>query len=185
MRSKARVYIVDDDAAVRDSLVFQLEIEGYQVTGFASGAEFLRAAPTLPTGCLILDVRMPDIDGIELQNRLNELGLSFPVIVITGHGDVPLAVQAMKAGAVDFVEKPFYKETILASIDLALKQRRPLVRRDEEAEAAEARLATLSAREREVLEGLVAGQPNKRIAYELGLIPTALDTDTRPISGPN
>ncbi len=169
MSSKARVYVVDDDAAVRDSLIFQLEVEGYEVSGFASGAEFLSAASTLPAGCLIVDVRMPEIDGIELQGRLRELGLSFPVIVITGHGDVPLAVQAMKAGAVDFVEKPFSEKNILASIDLALKQRRPPERRDEEAEAAEARLATLSAREREVLEGLVAGQPNKLIAYELGI----------------
>ncbi len=126
MTSKARVYIVDDDTAVRDSLVFQLGIEGYQVTGFASGTEFLRVASALPAGCLIVDVRMPDIDGIELQSRLNELGLNFPAIVITGHGDAPLAVRAMKAGAVAFLEKPFAEQTILAGIDLALQQRRSL-----------------------------------------------------------
>lgn len=126
MTSKARVYIVDDDTAVRDSLVFQLEVEGYQATGFASGTEFLRVASTLPAGCLIVDVRMPHIDGIELQGRLNELGLNFPTIVITGHGDAPLAVRAMKAGAVAFVEKPFAEQTILAGIDLALRHRRPL-----------------------------------------------------------
>src|SRR5579871_2314438 len=169
MKSKARVYIVDDDDAVRDSLGFQLETAGYEVVGFASGADFLDAASTLTPGCLILDVRMPEIDGIELQARLNALNLSFPIIMITGHGEVPLAVRAMKAGAVDFVEKPFSEDAILESIKLAQSRAGPSDRTDGDAEMARARLALLSAREREVLDGLVAGRPNKVIAFELGL----------------
>lgn len=169
MNSKARVYIVDDDEAVRDSLGFQLETAGYDVRSFASGGDFLRHAPTLPAGCLILDVRMPEIDGIELQNRLNALQLSFPIVMITGHGDVALAVRAMKAGAVDFIEKPFSEEAILQSIGLAQTRGRATGQRNEDAEIALARIALLSPREREVLEGLVAGHPNKTIAYDLGL----------------
>jgi len=107
------VYIVDDDEAVRDSLSVLLESKGYVVKGFASAPEFLAAAPSLPVGCLIVDIRMPEMDGLELQERLRSRALGFPMIVITGHADVPLAVRAMKAGAVDFIEKPFTSEMIL------------------------------------------------------------------------
>jgi two-component system response regulator FixJ len=169
------VYIVDDDDAVRDSLSFQLEAADYQVTGCSSGMDFLRLAPTLDTGCLILDVRMPEIDGIELQSRLNHLKLSFPVIMMTGHGDVALAVRAMKAGAVDFVEKPFSEEAILESIALALRRSSREGLKDNGTDAAMARLAALSSREREVMDGLVAGQPNKLIAFELGLSPRTVE----------
>jgi two-component system response regulator FixJ len=169
MADKGQVYIVDDDEAVRDSLGFQLEMAGYDVTGFSSGPEFLREAGGLATGCVILDVRMPEMDGLEVQSRLNELGLSFSVIMITGHGDVPLAVRAMRAGAVDFVEKPFSEDAILASIALAMRPGRGTAREDEHAEMARERLALLTSREREVLEGLVVGQPNKLIAFDLGL----------------
>lgn len=169
MKSKGAVYIVDDDDAVRDSLGFQLETLGYHVRSFASGADFLMEARTLPEGCLILDVRMPEIDGIELQSRLNVLELKFPVIMITGHGDVPLAVRAMKAGAVDFIEKPFSEQAILESIGVAQQRRRQEGHKSEDADIALARLALLSTREREVLEGLVAGRPNKVIAFDLGL----------------
>jgi two-component system response regulator FixJ len=169
MTPRSRVYIVDDDEAVRDSLGFQMQTAGYQVTTFASAADFLREAATLATGCLILDVRMPEIDGIELQSRLNELKLNFPIIMITGHGDVALAVRAMKAGAVDFVEKPFSEQAILESIGLAQNRAEPSGRMNAEAATALARLALLTPREREVLEGLIAGQPNKVIAFELGL----------------
>jgi two-component system response regulator FixJ len=175
MKPKAQVYIVDDDDAVRDSLSFQLETAGYQVTGFASGTDFLRVAPTLDTGCLILDVRMPEVDGMDLQSRLNDMELGFPVIMMTGHGDVALAVRAMKAGAIDFVEKPFSEEAILESIGLAVSGTRRAGLESRETDAAMARLAALSAREREVMEGLIAGQPNKMIAFELGLSPRTVE----------
>ena len=113
------VYIVDDDEAVRDSLSVLLESKGYVVKGFASAPEFLAAAPSLPVGCLIVDIRMPEMDGLELQERLRSRALGFPMIVITGHADVPLAVRAMKAGAVDFIEKPFTSEMILGGHWLA------------------------------------------------------------------
>jgi two-component system, LuxR family, response regulator FixJ len=175
MRPKAQVYIVDDDDAVRDSLSFQLETAGYQATGFSSGIDFLRVAPTLGTGCLILDVRMPEIDGMDLQSRLNDMKLGLPVIMMTGHGDVALAVRAMKAGAIDFVEKPFSEEAILESIGLALSRTRCAGLENRETDVAMARLAALSCREREVMEGLVAGQPNKMIAFELGLSPRTIE----------
>src|SRR6516164_2909888 len=110
------VYIVDDDQAVRDSLSFLLESKGYLVKIFGSAVDFLAAASALSIGCLIVDIRMPEMDGLELQERLKARALGFPVILITGHADVPLAVRAMKAGAVDFIEKPFASETILDSL---------------------------------------------------------------------
>src|SRR5438046_3064265 len=116
------VYIVDDDEAVRDSLSVMLESRTYAVKSFGSAPEFLTAAPSLPLGCLIVDIRMPEMDGLELQRCLTGRGLSFPLIVITGHGDVPLAVRAMKAGAVDFIEKPFTSEAILNSLDMGLSR---------------------------------------------------------------
>jgi two-component system, LuxR family, response regulator FixJ len=111
MPRERRVYIVDDDEAVRDSLSILLESKGFAVTAFGAAPDFLTAAPSLSAGCLIVDIRMPEMDGLELQQRLGERNLGFPPIVITGHGDVPLAVQAMKAGAIDFIEKPFASET--------------------------------------------------------------------------
>ena len=116
------VYIVDDDEAVRDSLSVLLESKGYAIKSFVSAPEFLAASPTLPVGCLIVDIRMPEMDGLELQQHLTDRSLDFPLIVITGHGDVPLAVRAMKAGAVDFIEKPFASETILSSLEAALSR---------------------------------------------------------------
>ena len=169
MNVSQNVYIVDDDEAVRDSLEFQLKSAGYDVRTFSSGVEFLNQAPSLPPGCVILDVRMPDMDGQEVQVRLAEMKLSLPVVMITGHGEVPLAVRAMRAGAVDFVEKPFSEEAILESIQLAANWSATPAIPDEHAEAAASRLKRLSAREREVLEGLVAGLPNKTIAFDLGL----------------
>ena len=127
MPPERRVYIVDDDEAVRDSLSVLLESKAYTVGSFASAPEFLAAAPSLPLGCLIVDIRMPEMDGLELQQRLIERTLDFPMIVITGHGDVPLAVRAMKAGAVDFIEKPFTSEAILDSLQAALQDwQRPM-----------------------------------------------------------
>jgi two-component system, LuxR family, response regulator FixJ len=169
------VYIVDDDEAVRDSLSVLLESKAYAVRSFVSAANFLAAAPSLPAGCLIVDIRMPEMDGLELQQRLVERGLDFPLIVITGHGEVPLAVRAMKAGAVDFIEKPFASEAILDSLDTALARLTAPNEQDPAAVAAATKLALLSPREREVLEGLLAGLPNKTIAYDLAISPRTVE----------
>ncbi|HWB49504.1 MAG TPA: response regulator FixJ [Stellaceae bacterium] len=175
MSADRHVYIVDDDEAVRDSLSVLLEAIGHRVRAFGMARDFLDAAPTLPIGCLIVDIRMPEMDGLELQRVLNERALHFPVIVITGHGDVPLAVRAMKAGALDFIEKPFSTPTILASIEAALSRIESAEQHDPAVEAALAKLELLSPREREVLEGLLAGLPNKTIAYDLAISPRTVE----------
>jgi two-component system, LuxR family, response regulator FixJ len=175
MSNEATVYVVDDDEAVRDSLEILLETSGFRARSFGSALAFLEAAGTLSPGCLVADVRMPEMDGLELQERLNEAGLRFPVIIITGHGDVPIAVRAMKAGAVDFIEKPFANESILESIRLALARLEQTAEQDAAAAAANARLALLTPRERQVLEGLVAGLPNKTIAYDLEISPRTVE----------
>ena len=169
------VYIVDDDEAVRDSLSVLLESKGYRVRSFGSAPEFLAAAPSLPIGCLIVDIRMPEMDGLELQEWLRARALDFPLIIITGHADVPLAVRAMKAGAVDFIEKPFTSETLLDSLDGALSRLASPSERDPATDTAVAKLALLSSREREVLEGLLAGLPNKSIAYDLAISPRTVE----------
>lgn len=169
------VYIVDDDEAVRDSLQILLESAGLKAETFSSGVQFLEAAPSLATGCILLDVRMPDMDGLEVQERLNAKGVRLPVIVITGHGDVPVAVRAMKAGALDFVEKPFTEDAILGSIRVGLARAGQQEREATNSAEIQARLALLSAREREVLDGLVAGLPNKTIAYDLGISPRTVE----------
>jgi two-component system, LuxR family, response regulator FixJ len=169
------IYVVDDDEAVRDSLSLLLETRGLTVRSFASAREFLAAAPTLRPGVLISDIRMPEMDGFELQTRLAERGLSFPLIVITGHGDVPLAVQAMKAGALDFIEKPFAAETMIQAVAAALERLAEPTDEDPLMTAASARLALLTPREREVLDGLLAGLPNKSIAYDLAISPRTVE----------
>jgi two-component system response regulator FixJ len=169
------VYVVDDDDAVRDSLSVLLESKGYAVRSFGSAPEFLAVAPSLPVGCLIVDIRMPEMDGLELQQRLIEQNLGFPLIVITGHGDVPLAVQAMKAGAIDFIEKPFASETILHSLAAAFARLATRTGQDLAAGAVASKLNLLSPREREVLEGLLAGLPNKSIAHDLGISPRTVE----------
>jgi len=169
MPDDRHVYIVDDDDAVRDSLSVLLEACGHSVQSFELARAFLDAAPSLQLGCLIVDIRMPEMDGLELQRHLNERSLHFPMIVITGHGDVPLAVRAMKAGALDFIEKPFATPTILASVEAALARLEAAGEHNPAALAAQAKLELLSPREREVLEGLLAGLPNKTIAYDLAI----------------
>ena len=175
MPSDQHIYIVDDDDAVRDSLSVLLEARGHTVRSFGLAREFLDAAPKLPQGCLIADIRMPEMDGLELQRQLSDRALSFPMIVITGHGDVPLAVRAMKAGALDFIEKPFATPAILASVEAALASIDAAREGDPAAAAATAKLRLLSAREREVLEGLLAGLPNKTIAYDLAISPRTVE----------
>jgi two-component system response regulator FixJ len=169
MPSDQTVHVIDDDDAARDSLAFLFRTADVDARTYASATEFLAAAPSLTGGCVVTDVRMPQMDGLELLRRLRALDLALPVIVMTGHGDIPLAVEAMKAGAIDFFEKPFSDDAMLAAVRRALGRRRDDRAREAERDAVKERLASLSARERQVLEGLVAGKPNKTIAFDLGI----------------
>lgn len=169
MASDNVVHVIDDDDDARDSLAFLLSTADVEVHAYESAVAFLRALPQVTGGCIITDVRMPEIDGIELLRRLHEAGTPLPVIVMTGHGDVPLAVEAMKLGAIDFLEKPFDDDALLAAVRMALSKNR--VDSEQESRKAEVkeRLASLSPREQQVLDGLVAGHPNKTIAFDLGI----------------
>ena len=166
---KPIVHVIDDDEAVREVLAFQLGSAGMEVRTYDSAAAFLKIVLTVQAGCIITDVRMPDLNGIDLLRRLRELQVAAPVIVITAHGDIPLAVEAMQIGAVDFLEKPFADEVLLASVRSALEKEDRARKRDAERSSIQSRLAGLSNRERDVLEGLVAGRANKQIAYDLGI----------------
>lgn len=161
------VYVIDDDESVRHSLEFLLDVAGIRVRSYSSADAFLKSSPPLAGACLVTDVRMPGMSGVQLAEELRRSGAHIPVIMVTGHADVPLAVQAMKAGVADFIEKPFDDEVMLAAIRNALARHS-----DEETATAErtavlARIGTLSPREREVMDGLVAGQANKAIAFDL------------------
>jgi two-component system response regulator FixJ len=163
------VHVIDDDDAARQSLTFLLGTARFASRAYESAKAFLDAIPSVEGGCIITDVRMPDIDGIELLRRLKNLKISWPVIVITGHADVPLAVQAMRQGAVDFIEKPYDSEVLLGAVRAALtSHEKDAARHSEMAEIRE-KIAGLSPRERQVLDGLVAGHPNKIIAHDLGI----------------
>jgi two-component system response regulator FixJ len=169
MAHDAVVHLIDDDDGVRQSLAFLLATSGFAVRVYESAVAFLDAVSTVQPGCIITDVRMPGIDGLELQRQLKARHIGLPVIVMTGHGDVPLAVEAMKAGAVDFIEKPFGDETLLSAIRIAIDRHNRSARRDDEVATIQTKVGTLSARELEVLDGLVAGRPNKTIAYDLNI----------------
>jgi two-component system, LuxR family, response regulator FixJ len=171
----AIVHVIDDDEALRDSLAFLLRTANLEVMSHASAAAFLNALPLTGLTCIITDVRMPGLSGIDLLRRVKELGIEVPVIVITGHGDVPLAVEAMRFGAVDFLEKPFDDEVLLQSVRAALRQQAGAAKRQSERAEIENRLAALSPRERDVLGGLVAGRANKQIAFELGISPRTVE----------
>ncbi|HKY83118.1 MAG TPA: response regulator FixJ [Sphingobium sp.] len=169
------IYVVDDDDAIRRSLSFLLKTSGYAVQLFEGGNAFLKAAADLPTGCVVLDVRMPDMDGLEVQRELRARGIMLPVVIMTGHGDIDMAVAAMKGGASDFIEKPFEKAALLGCVQAA--QRLSVADRGASARAqdARARLNILTDRERDVLDGLVEGLPNKTIAYDLGISPRTVE----------
>jgi two-component system response regulator FixJ len=169
------VHVIDDDDAARDSLAFLLRTAALNVRTYDSALAFLPAIQAQPQGCIVTDVRMPDMSGIDLLRRLRELNIDLPVIVITGHGDIPLAVEAMKSGAVEFLEKPFDDDVMLAAIRSALGRSRELDSRAAEKAEITQRLASLSQRERQVLDGLVAGLPNKTIAYDLGISPRTVE----------
>jgi two-component system response regulator FixJ len=169
------VHIVDDDDAVRQSLAFLLSTAGIPVRVYESATAFVAALPKVQGGCLITDMRMPGMTGLELLAALRAKSVSMPAIVITGHGDIPLAVEAMKAGAVDFIEKPFEEEAILRAVRLAERHADMKSDRSEDAAAVAAKIAALSERERQVLDGLVAGNSNKVIAHNLGISPRTVE----------
>lgn len=175
MAEEAVVHIVDDDAAVRQSLSFLLASGGLPVRLHESAVTFLSKVAAGGRGCVVTDVRMPEIDGIEFLRRLRQSGYAMPVIVMTGHADVPLAVEAMKQGALDFVEKPFDDETILGAVRSALSRHRERFRIDNEMQEIRQRLQSLSERECQVLDGLVAGKANKVIAFDLDISPRTVE----------
>lgn len=169
------VHLVDDDAAIRRSVGFMLKTSGHHVESYESGSELLKASSHLEQGCILLDIRMPGMDGLEVQQALQEKGVSLPVIIMTGHGDVTLAVKAMKAGAVDFIEKPFEKEALLGSLEEGYRRLSRKEATDDRARDALVRLQALTPRERDVLDGLAQGLPNKTIAYDLGISPRTVE----------
>jgi two-component system response regulator FixJ len=169
------VHLVDDDEAVRRSASFMLRTSGYIVKTYPSGVDLLRLGMDIATGVILIDVRMPEMNGIEVQHALKEKGVLLPVIVMTGHGDVDVAVQAMKAGAIDFIEKPFAKASLIAAIDDGFARIHQAGRRLERADEARVRLNGLTPREHDVLRGLVRGYPNKTIAFDLGISPRTVE----------
>lgn len=174
MTTDTIIHIVDDDAAVRDSIAFLLETADLTARTYESAVAFL-AENDRPAGCIVTDVRMPDMTGLELARRLRDTGSVEPVIVITGHADVPLAIEAMRAGVVDFIEKPFDDEVLLTSIHRVLEQATRATSADADRREFVARLESLSPRERDVVDGLVKGHANKVIAFDLGISPRTVE----------
>jgi len=175
MAHRGKVYVIDDDEAMRDSLDFLLAAADFQVSLFETALDFLDALSTLDFGCVVSDVRMPDIDGIELLKRLKAGGSLFPVVIMTGHGDVPLAVEAMKLGAMDFLEKPFEDDRLIGMIEAALRRAEPSVKNEAATIEIQSRIASLSPRERQVMDGLIAGLSNKLIAREYDISPRTIE----------
>jgi two-component system response regulator FixJ len=172
---KPLVYVVDDDEAIRRSAGFMLKTSGFRVRSFESGLEFLKEVRSLEPGCILLDIRMPGMDGLDVQRALRNEGVALPVVIMTGHGDVNIAVQAMKAGAVDFIEKPFEKPTLLDALEQGQSRLRDDAVSSNRAQEARVRLNVLTPRELDVLRGLTQGLPNKTIAYDLGISPRTVE----------
>ena len=175
MQPKPVIYVIDDDEAVRQSLEFLLKTAGHTVRSFETAKAFLEILPELRSGCIITDVRMPEITGIDLLRRVKAHHVDIPVIVITGHGDISLAVEAMKLGAVDFLEKPFDDDQLLTALKATLSRDADMAERKAELSEINDKLAALSNRERQVLDGLVAGNANKTIAFDLGISPRTVE----------
>ena len=175
MSSMPKVYVIDDDAAMRDSLNFLLDAANFEVTLFESATNFLEMLPRLAFGCVVSDVRMPGIDGIELLKRMKSLDSPFPIVIITGHGDVALAVEAMKLGAVDFLEKPFEDDRLIGMIETAIRHREPAAKDEAVTRDIAGRVDSLSPRERQVMEGLIAGLSNKMIARNYDISPRTIE----------
>lgn len=169
MPTEAAVHVVDDDLAVRKSLAFILDAAGHRAFTYESAENFLVVAPRLRSGCVVSDVRMPGMSGIDMVRRLRDLGCALPVIVMTGHGDVPLAIEAMRAGVMEFLEKPFDDDIFLKAVADALRSAQAVSEDEAMKQRFQTMLSTLSKRETEVLRGLVEGQSNKTIALELGI----------------
>jgi two-component system response regulator FixJ len=169
------VHVIDDDEGLRESLAFLLRSAALEVKGFESAKAFLDVLPHAIPGCIITDVRMPDMSGIELLRRLKELKIGVPIIVITGHGDIALAVEAMKMGAADFFEKPFDDDLLVASVRAVLRQQEGQTKRGAERAEIEQRISSLSGREKDVLTGLIEGRANKQIAFDLGISPRTVE----------
>jgi two-component system response regulator FixJ len=175
MSQSSKVYVIDDDPAMRDSLDFLLGAAGFSVRLFDSAQTFLDELASLEAGCVLTDVRMPGIDGMELLRQLNSGVRKLPVIVMTGHGDVPLAVEAMKLGALDFLEKPFEDDRLIGMIETALAQNETGSKSDALTADMAARVASLTQRERQVMQGLITGQSNKTIAREYDISPRTVE----------
>jgi len=175
MPSNGKVYVIDDDEAMRDSLSFLLESAGFDVTLFESALKFLDALPELAFGCVVSDVRMPGLDGIELLKTMKTRPGALPIIIMTGHGDIPLAVEAMKLGAIDFLEKPFEDDRLITMIEMAVQQAAPAAKNQALTQEIVARVATLSPRERQVMDGLIAGLSNKLIARDYDISPRTIE----------
>ncbi|PXW52432.1 response regulator FixJ [Chelatococcus asaccharovorans] len=175
MSDIGQVHIIDDDDAVRDSLVFLLASASIDAVAHSTAEAFLEVLPELALGCIVTDVRMPGMSGIDLLQRLQRADKHLPVIVMTGHGDIPMAVEALKTGAFDFIEKPFSDDQMIAVVRSALEYRTRAKRQDSDRAGILARVESLTQRERDVFEGLVAGHPNKTIAYDLGISPRTVE----------
>jgi two-component system response regulator FixJ len=175
MPDRGKVYVIDDDEAMRDSLNFLLEAANFNVTLFETALRFLDALPGLEFGCVVSDVRMPGLDGIELLKRMKAGHSPFPIVIMTGHGDIPLAVEAMKLGAVDFLEKPFEDDRLIGMIEAAIRQAEPAAKSEAVTHDIAGRIATLSPRERQVMDGLIAGLSNKLIARDYDISPRTIE----------
>ena len=175
MSARRMIHIVDDEEAIRRSAGFMLKTSGYAVSTYASGDAFLQAAKEAEPGCVLLDVRMPGMDGLEVQKVMAERGIAMPVVVLTGHGDITVAVRAMKGGAVDFIEKPFEKAVLLTAITAAFERLDDVEARAARASDAAVAIAALTSREQDVLKGMAQGLPNKTIAFDLGISPRTVE----------